>query len=454
MSLRWRVALALIAVVVPIALGFALFSYRVRREALLESAYEGVLGRMESGGRELCEAHRTLETARRPRARRTRRALQIVASYDASLRSSDPSAPPLSSDVASAFAAGENAVVDPSAPRNSPRVVLRMPWDDGDCAVLLVRTGALERGGLGRDLGLALGVLVLALFAATFALGPPLRRLQQLSRAVETAGPDGTVSVPSSVRGDDEIGVLAGSLARSAETARAHLTQLETRDRALREYVDGTTHDLALPITVIQGHLASLASAAEKHEPADVAEIRGAAASANYLSQLSANLAAAARLEGGAPVERRPVDLGALVERVLARLAPIARHRDVELASALPDAPAMIEGDELLLERAIANLVHNAIRHRATSSERGHVAVIVSRTPLRLTIKSDGTAIDESALASLRAGTVPPDVARTRGRGLGLSIVRKVAALHDLEIGFDRGEGGSLEVTLERRTRR
>ncbi len=35
MSLRWRVALALVAVVVPIALGFALFSYRVRREALL-----------------------------------------------------------------------------------------------------------------------------------------------------------------------------------------------------------------------------------------------------------------------------------------------------------------------------------------------------------------------------------------------------------------------------------
>ena len=95
-----------------------------------------------------------------------------------------------------------------------------------------------------------------------------------------------------------------------------------------------------------------------------------------------------------------------------------------------------------------SELVHNAIRHRAPSSEAGHVAVIVARAPLRITIKSDGGVIDEAALASLRTGSVPSDVARTRGRGLGLSIVRKVAALHGLDVGFARGEGDSLEVTL------
>jgi len=451
-SVRWRVALALIAFVLPIALGFTFFSYRVRREALLESAYEGVLGRMENGGRELCEAHRTIAPARHgARGRRARRALQIVASYDASLRSSDPHAPSLSSDVARAFENGENAVIDPSSPRATPRLVLRMPWDEGECAVVLVRASSVAgTGGFVRDVMLALGVLVLALFAATFALGPPLRRLRQLSSAVQSAGKGDSLVVPPSARGRDEIGVLAETLARSAERARVHLSELETRDRALREYVDGTTHDLALPITVIQGHLAALGQSADRGEPADASEIRGAAASANYLSQLSANLAAAARLEGGAPVEHRPVDVGALVERVLARLSPIAKHRHVQLAAALPDAPAMIEGDELLLERAIANLVHNAIRHRAPSSESGHVAVIVGRAPLRVSIKSDSTPLDDAALAALRGGTVPPDVARTRGRGLGLSIVRKVAALHGLEVGFARGEGGALEVTLSR----
>ena len=449
-SLRWRVAIAVIALVLPTTLVFSFFSYRVRREAQIETTYESIVARMENGGRERCEAHAELTLPRR-RGRRMRAGLQLVARYDASLRSADPAAPILSEAIAEAFEAGETAVLDPDGPRVAPRIALRMPWDEGPCAVLLVRApraAALE--GIPRDLALALAVLVLALAAATLALGPPLRRLGQLSRAVRASSKAGALEVPEGTRGEDEIGVLAVALAGAAARDRAHVTELETRDRALREYVDGTTHDLALPLTVIQGHLAALGESAERGAPADAADVRGAAASANYLAQLSANLAAAVRLEGGAPVEKRSVDLGPLVQRVLDRLAPIARHRRVELAAALPDAPITIDGDELLLERALANLVHNAIRHRAASSEIGHVAVIVAGAPLRVTVKSDGTAIDDEALAALRAGTVPADVARTRGRGLGLSIVRKVAALHALQMGFARGEGGSLEVTLSR----
>ncbi len=449
-SLRWRVAIAVVALVLPTTLAFSFFSYRVRREAQIETVYESVVARMENGGRERCEAHAELALPRR-RGRRARMGLELVGRYDAALRPSDPAAPVLSAAIGAAFDAGDTAVLDPDAPRAAPRLALRMPWDEGPCAVLLVRaprSAALE--GIPRDLVLALVVLVLALSAATLALGPPLRRLGQLSSAVRASGRAGALELPPGSRGEDEIGVLAVALAEASGRDRAHVAALESRDRALREYVDGTTHDLALPLTVIQGHLAALGESAERSVPADPADVRGAAASANYLAQLSANLAAAARLEGGAPVEKREVDLGPLVQRVLDRLAPIARHRRVELAAALPDVPAILDGDELLLERALANLVHNAIRHRGSSIEPGHVAVIVASSPLRVTVKSDGTSIDEVALAALRAGDVPPDVARTRGRGLGLSIVRKVATLHGLSIEFARGEGGSLEVTLAR----
>lgn len=447
-SLRWRVALALIAVVVPTTLGFALVTYRARREALLESTYESVLARMESGGRERCEARGPDDRGPRGarRGRGARRALDLVTRYDASLRPADPGAPTLPPSVRAAFDGGENAVLVAGTARGGPRVALRMPWDQGPCAVVVVPAPrAIVAGGFVRDVVLALVVLLLALLAATLALGPPLRRLRQLSSAVQAADGAGPV-VPASARGRDEIGVLAGALERSAERVRAQIGELEARSRALAEYVDGTTHDLALPLTVIQGHLAALGQDAARGAPASEDDVRGAAASANYLAQLAANLAAAARLEGGVTPERRPVDVGVLVQRVLARLAPIARHRQVELAAALPDAPAMLEGDELLLERALANLVHNAIRHRGTDA--GNVAVIVRGAPLRVTVKSDGARIDDDALAALREGRVPPDHARTRGRGLGLSIVRKVAALHALRVDFDRGEDGALEVSL------
>jgi signal transduction histidine kinase len=456
MTLRWRVAVALVAVVVPIALGFTFFSYRLRRETLLEGTYDAVLARMESGGRERCEARETFDA--RPerhegrRARRlARRAVELVARYDASLVSGDPHAPSLDPSIGKAFASGEVAVLDPTSPRGIPRVALRMPWDEGPCAVVLVPAPrAILAGGFARDLVILLGVLALALVAATFALGPPLRRLDLLSKAVAASEGKGVaaLAVPDEARGADEIGVLAQALSRSVASARVQVEELEARDAALRAYVDGTTHDLALPLTVIQGHLASLGASAARHEPIDEKELAGASASANYLGQLSANLAAAARLEGKAPLEKRPVDLVALVERVTERLMPIARHRDVELASAVPDRPVMFSGDELLLERAFANLIHNAIRHRGSAP--GHVAVLLTEDPIRITIKSDGGPVDARTLAALRAGEVPADAARTRGRGLGLRIVREVASLHGLSVQFRQSEGDEgLEVTLE-----
>lgn len=450
LSLRWRVALAVTFVVVPCTVGFALFSYHLRREALLETTYEAALSRMENGGRERCEAREVIEHRRalRRRGRRGRDIAPILAHYDARYASSESGT--LDAAIIEALEAGETAILDPRAPRATPRVVLRMPWDEGDCVVLVVPAPrAIMAGGFVRDLGFALAALVLALLAATLALGPPLRRLARLSSAVEGAGSTGAMRIPDSARGKDEIGVLAEALERAGERAQKHVGELEARDQALREYVDGTTHDLALPLTVLQGHLDALGKNSESGEPADPLEIAGASASANYLAQLSANLAAAARLDGSAVVERRSVDLSALIERVLGRLSPIAKHREVELASSLPDAPVLIVGDELLLERALANLVHNAIRHRTGP---GHVAVLlhVSRhdAALRLTVKSDGTPMSDEQLETLQRGEVPADRARTRGRGLGLSIVRKVAALHDLKLSFVRGGDGSLEVGL------
>ena len=430
LGLRARVALALVLVVLPAALLFVFFAQRVRREASLSAAYEASLARMEEGGRERCE--------RRPR-RPPGRARRLVATYDAAFASPDPDAPEVPEAARAAFASGERAVLDPASPR---RALLRMPWDEGRCAVLLVELPSPPRAGIVRDVAAMLVTLALAVLAAILALAAPLGRLRALADAARGAGSIEHLRVPSQAKGTDEIGVLAESLESAGAAARVQLTELDAKGRALRGYVDGTTHDLAVPLTVLQGHLSSLAKA----PGIDPAALEGAVSSASYLGQLAANLAAAARLEGETPAERRAVPLGAVVERVVARLAPIATHRGVELAAALPDEEVFLDGDELLLERAISNLVHNAIRHRAEGP--GHVAVVLRASPLALTVKGDGAPIDEVSLAALQAGHTPLDAARTRGRGLGLCIVRQVAARHGLALVFERSAEGSLEVSL------
>lgn len=448
MSLRVKVALALVVVVVPLALALALLGVRARREAVLETTYAATVARMEAGGRERCEAH---DDDFRPRRRdRPHGATsRILAAFDAAYAGDGDE--PLPPSVIAALESGDVAVALPTPHRD--RIALRMPWSDGPCAIVVVearRGTALGQRAAMRDLVVSLGVLLAAVVAAMVALGPTLRRLGLLSDAVRAAG-SSALRVPDPVRGNDEVGALAKALEDADRRSREHVDRLEARDRALRDYVDGTTHDVALPITVLQGHLAAMTETTRRGELPAADDVSGAVAATQYLAQLSGNLAAAARLDGEAPLERRSIDLGALATRVTERLLPIARHRRVELACSVPDAPLLFDGDELLLERALANLVHNAIRHRSPDGE-GHVAVLVEPGP-RVRVLGDGAPATDDMLALLRRGEIPADPGRTRGRGLGLRIVRQVAGAHELALRFERAEGGGLEVVLEPRGR-
>ena len=72
----------------------------------------------------------------------------------------------------------------------------------------------------------------------------------------------------------------------------------------------------------------------------------------------------------------------------------------------------------------------------------------VAELVMPLVVKSDGTPVDLATLEVLRLGQIPADSARTRGRGLGLKIVRQVARLHELELSFAQGPDDTLEVRL------
>lgn len=330
--------------------------------------------------------------------------------------------------------------------------VVRTPWGTGPCTFVLAE-GSTTRGWLGAVLPATyvwLTPLVLVTGVVLLAVGPVVGRLRRLTDAVRASaarGYQGHVELG----GNDEIADLAAAFDQAGHAVQRQMGEAERRERALREFLANTTHDLMIPLTVLQGHLAALAGAPQAGRP-DPGAVSAALDEAQFMAALVRNLAAVARLDtvGEAPFADL-VELGSLVGRVVTRHLTVARARGVALDGAVPDAAVWVLGDVTLLEQALNNLVHNAVRYNHPD---GHVAVVLDADQglFELSVIDDGPGIADDRLATLRVRGARGDDARTRapdGQGLGLDIVARVAALHGLAFTLARGDVGGLVATLQ-----
>jgi len=449
LGIRGRLALRVVLLVVPFGVLVAWLVVTLRERADIESTAAAVEQRMDEVARTSCEEHPESWPRRGHNGLRLGRAARGLGRAGWDLVPFDArytGRTPFPMDLAATLDAGEKVashrVHDGRRPMDE--IAVRMTWRDGPCAVMLVRRPA-ERGSVAwtRALLVTVPVAAAASLVVLFAVGPLVGRIRKLTSAVE-----GRTTLAED-RSSDELGELSRAFAESRRALDARLRELELRDDALRTYVASTTHDVMLPITVLAGHLVEL----ERATIADPKLLAKAIAETDYLAALVANMGAAAKLDAGAPhLARHATDLCGLVARVYERHAPLARRRGVELAHAVPDAPLVAHADPTLLEQAVSNLVHNAVRYVQPG---GHVALLLERDgAARFVIRvlDDGPGVSDADLARLgERGFRGGDESRTRGvpgSGLGLAIARDVAARHGYALAFSKPEGGGFLATL------
>lgn len=144
------------------------------------------------------------------------------------------------------------------------------------------------------------------------------------------------------------------------------------------------------------------------------------------------------------------VDLGALVDEVLAGLAGAlaAKELRIERGGAAGAAGAGVRGDPVLLRQALANLVQNAIEFAPRGSA---IAVeVAGGGPATVAIADRGPGIPDFARDKVfdRFYSLPrPDTGR-KSTGLGLTFVREVAQLHRGEVALVPRPGGGAVATL------
>lgn len=362
-----------------------------------------------------------------------------VSTYDAMGVSAAAGAPLLPASLFSEL--GGDTVVAGHASRSEGReLVVALPWKDGVCALALVETVGARASG--PPIPLLLAPLLLVIAALLVGMGPVVRRARVLTEEVRRWQGDLQL-LPTASHAKDELGELSRAFRGAAEAARQQHEALTARERDLREFVENVSHDLATPLTVMQGHLAAL----EKEWRPEVA--REAMNEAQYLGALLGSLAVDAKVDVGGNVSE-DVDLGAIVERVIGRHRGIASRSGVSLEAGIPDVPIVAKADPTFTEQALTNLVGNALRYQRSG---GHVAVVLDVSPgaFCLRVLDDGPGLsDEDMDRVLRRGE-RGDVARGRdegGRGLGLHIVSRVAALQGWNFSLATREGGGLVAEL------
>ncbi len=217
------------------------------------------------------------------------------------------------------------------------------------------------------------------------------------------------------------------------------ITHLKKLEHLRTEFVANVSHELKTPLTSIKGFVETLlAGALENPETARsfLTVVDGHAA---RLERLINELLELSRLESGElPLQFRPVDLKSLLQRSRQLFENEIHAKRQALEIECPQTLSPVSGDEEKLERALSNLIHNAVKF---TPEEGKIKVCAREevAQVKISVSDTGIGIAEDELPRIFERFYRVDKSRSRkegGTGLGLSIVKHIAQVH----------GGSVSV--------
>ena len=302
-----------------------------------------------------------------------------------------------------------------------------------------VRDEALHQLLLQSSIGLG-AMTVASIGLGWLVAGRMLRPLQQITGAARQLSQDNLHQRLALEGPQDELKELA-------DTFDDMLGRLEAAFESQRRFVANASHELRTPLA-IQRTLVDVALADPDSTPDDLRRMASAVRDAVDRSErLIDGLLTLARSEDGDLVSE-PVDLAAAARQALDQAGGEASAAGLRVDARLDPAPTT--GSRVLLDRLVANLVQNAVRHNVAG---GWMAVETGTADgsAWLTVRNSGAVIPPEQVGDLFEPFRRVSVDRVesaRGVGLGLSIVRAVASAHGGTVTAEPVSPGGLAVTV------
>ncbi len=278
-------------------------------------------------------------------------------------------------------------------------------------------------------------LVVLALLAAGLVARGVLAPVDAASRAAERIE-RGDYSARVPVTSDDEFGSWAERFNRMAASLEATIGRLQAAQAQNRRFVADVSHELRTPLSalvaeasILRDDLDALPAGSRRAGELLVADVARLRTLVDDLMEISRFDAEAER------IAIEPVDLGRILEAVVARRRPDATLR-------LPGEPAVVETDPRRLERIIANLLDNTREHAPDAAVR--VSLEPAAATIAIAVEDAGPGVDPDRLGRIFDRFYKADPSRHGGSsGLGLAIAAEHAALIGGTLrAVNRPEGG------------
>jgi two-component system, OmpR family, heavy metal sensor histidine kinase CusS len=239
-------------------------------------------------------------------------------------------------------------------------------------------------------------------------------------------------------------------LASLAATFNSMLDRLEESFERISRFSADIAHDLRTPVNNIRGEAeVALARARSLDEYRDV--LGSCLEETVRLSDLIGDLLFLARAESPlAHLHRERVNVSELLDGVREYYEAAAVDGGIALSAHFSDPPVIAQADRTLLQRAVVNLVSNAVAH----TPPGGSVLLESKTEtsgVRIEVSDTGVGIPAEALPKVFDRFFRVDSSRSRasgGTGLGLAIVQSIMVLHGGNVEISSQPGHGTRVTL------
>jgi len=232
------------------------------------------------------------------------------------------------------------------------------------------------------------------------------------------------------------------------------VTETMRYEELRKEFVANVSHELRTPLTVIKGYVETLQDGAIDDRPRAQQYLATVQRHTENLSSLVDDLLSLSRLDSTSTVPSpRPVQLGKIAHKVSESMTPRAHKMGHKLVLQIADGLLPVIGNPEYLERAVANLVENAIKY---TRDEGLIKLIVrgdNAAAVIVEVVDNGVGIATDDVPRIFERFYRVERSRSRdagGTGLGLSIVKHIVQAHggQIEVESTPGVGSTFRMTF------